>query len=515
MDTIEDEVLKILHQKFQLSALYPYQELVIRTILERSGLYGEERRHNAPQQQVVVLPTGSGKSVCFMLPALLIPGITIVIYPLLSLMNDQGRRMEQLGQKAVYLRGGQSFKEREEVWQALESNQATFIITNPETLQSDVVLTKLSSYPISLLVIDEVHTVSQWGETFRPAYLKLPHVISKLKPNQITAFTATASPRIIQRITTILFGGQQPHIVLGNPDRPNINYRVLPSLAKMHEIEMLLHYSVQRPTVLFCATRHRCEQLAWKLKVRNPALPMRYYHAGLDKKEREATEHWFFKHDEAILFSTSAYGMGVDKKNIRSVIHVDLPLDVESFLQESGRAGRDGNPAQSIILVGEEESLRGQEYELMHPFNQLLRVCQQTSQCRREALLELMGFHHTSCSGCDICNQSSVALPDGQLQILSVIRWYPLRFTSSEAASLLTGSHSRILCPPITRGNPFFGVLENWEMEDVIEAITRLQGEGVIKTSRYLPRPEVLYPTLTSLFKPPGVLPGVLSRSNG
>ncbi|PKL10963.1 MAG: hypothetical protein CVV52_15720, partial [Spirochaetae bacterium HGW-Spirochaetae-8] len=167
LDPIDERVYRLACQKFHLQSLYPYQELVIRTILERGGLYGDQRKRVSHRNQIVVLPTGSGKSVCFMLPALLLPGLTVVVYPLLSLMNDQGRRVEALGATAVFLRGGQSVVEREKVWSQLAAGTARFVITNPESLDNRSLLEKLSRFPISLMVIDEVHTVTQWGDTFR------------------------------------------------------------------------------------------------------------------------------------------------------------------------------------------------------------------------------------------------------------------------------------------------------------------------------------------------------------
>ncbi len=431
-DPIEAQVLTILHQRFHLTSLYPYQELVIRTILERGGLFGEEGREAAPDHQIVVLPTGSGKSVCFMLPALLLPGLTIAIYPLLSLMNDQGRRMDTLGSKAVFLRGAQSAEERMQVWQDLDSRASRFVITNPETLRNTSVLAKLSSYTISLLVIDEVHTVTQWGDTFRPSYLELPHMIESLNPAQVTAFTATASPRIIQRVTEILFGGIAAHLVKGDPDRPNLTYRSLPSLCKLHDLEMLVKHPLPRPIVVFCSTRNRCEKTAWELTRRLHDPDIRYYHAGLAKTERQATEQWFFGNKNAILCATCAYGLGVDKSDIRSVIHLDLSPDVESFLQESGRAGRDGKPAYSIVLVGQEERERLKELGPESRFGKLLSVFTDTNTCRREALLALLGFPNDNCSGCDVCTKSRIETAEGELEMLGLFGRDPPAIGSSK-----------------------------------------------------------------------------------
>jgi ATP-dependent DNA helicase RecQ len=471
--SLEQKIQDVLQNRFHLTSLYPYQELVIHTICERNGLLGREIQQNAYEKQVVILPTGSGKSVCFMLPSLLIRGITIVVYPLLSLMNDQSRRFAELGEKAVILRGGQGRAERNALWHALATGSSRFIITNPETLQNTQVISHLSHLSISLMVIDEVHTVTQWGETFRPAYLVLSDIIRKISPQQVLAFTATASPRIIERITAILFDGKEPHVIRGNPDRPNIFYRALPTLCKKHAIEMLLRYSIALPALCFCMSRNRCEQYAWEMKMRIPSLQVRYYHAGLDKTEREATEQWFFSAEHAVLFCTTAYGMGVDKRGIRTVVHVDLSQDVESFLQESGRAGRDGKRSLSIVLL-DYLSSETPRLQSSTPQEQLQAVFLQSDHCRREALLQMMGFAHDSCSGCDICNGTSVTVPDGLEQILALCSIYPFRFTVEMAAYTLCGDTSYSPRSSQHRFNPFFGVLYRWEPDDIIAAIHQL-----------------------------------------
>ncbi|NLA93367.1 MAG: ATP-dependent DNA helicase RecQ, partial [Spirochaetales bacterium] len=296
---------------------------------------------------------------------------------------------------------------------------------------------------------------------------------------QVTAFTATASPKIIGRLTEVLFLGANFHLVRGNPDRPNISYRVYPTLSKLTTISLLLANALPLPALLFCATRRRCELFAQRVKELIPTLDVAFYHAGMEKRERQEREKWFFQQETALLFSTSAYGLGVDKSNIRSVVHVDLSPDIESYLQESGRAGRDGQKAEAIILLeyGEKSS-------------PLVEACRQTERCRREALLALMEFESESCSACDVCDGNLITTPLGLRELLRLLKRYPLCYTLSEAAQLLGGRGGG----PLLKGNPFYALLRGWPEGEVYGALKRLIDLGEIKMTRVFPRKGLLYP---------------------
>ena len=386
-------------ENFGIKYLYPWQRLVIANIMDAAS--GENQE--VLGKQIVLLPTGAGKSLCFQIPALLLQGPTLVIYPLLALMNDQYRRMIEGGMKCVIFRGGQSEEEREANFKEIE-NGAKIIITNPEVLSNQKLLERLSECNICHVAIDEAHCVSEWGDSFRPLYLELGNVLKKLAVPVVTAFTATASPEVLSRIAEVLFEGEA-HIVRSESDRPNIHYYVKKVSAKK-TAALILAKTEQRPMIIFCGSRSRTEDMAQELNTAYGEGTAKFYHAGLEREEKNEVEEWFFKQKNAVLCATCAYGMGVDKKDIHTVVHLDPPLTAEAYIQEAGRGGRDGSVANAILLWSQEDSLRFAQFP-SNSRNAALRHFALDNSCRRQILLDSLGAEEAVCSGCDICDAAS------------------------------------------------------------------------------------------------------------
>lgn len=443
-----DPLLRATHTIFGLSSLFPYQRLVISNILEaavsagmdidwpagpareEADIEGEIARALAhvedkllpPEageatvieasprgQQIVILPTGAGKSLCFQLPALLLSRPTLVIYPILSLMSDQARRLEERGFSCVTLRGGQSPEERKACFERIREGSVRFIIANPEVLSTELMLDTLPSLGIGHFVIDEAHCVSEWGESFRPSYLEIARIVAASGAPVITAFTATASPPVLAKIERYIFGREGVHRIIGNPDRPNIRYYALGAIDRdMAVLELLTRFP--RPAIVFCSSREGCAQLAHFLRSRSASiarsLEARFYHAALEREEKERVNRWFLDSTDGILCATCAWGMGVDKADIRTVIHRDTAPTVEAYLQESGRAGRDGGLSHAILLFGpdDERALqRSDKAADRERLESLIAYARDAANCRREQLMKLMGAPFEFCPGCDSC----------------------------------------------------------------------------------------------------------------
>ncbi len=470
---MQDIIHKTALEQFGLQSLRPYQSLVIQRVLEQDTEVSDH------EGMLVILPTGSGKSICFMLPSLLVTGLTVIVYPLLSLMNDQLKRFDQSGIPSVCIRGGQTKGQRDHIWRKLSEREVSVVITNAECMLNTQVIANLSLHPISLLVVDEAHTVVQWGHSFRPSYQSLGTVIAHLPIRQILAFTATADKHITSELQTLLFLGKEPHSVRGSADRENIVYHVQDTLSKAHSLAMLLKNPSSRPAVVFCATRKECELAATDFTNTQQGIPCRYYHAGLGMESRVLLETWFALTDEGVLFSTNAFGMGVDKKNIRTVIHRTLSKDCTSFLQESGRAGRDGNLAHSFVLLGEEEKSNASKKD--SSFSDLYKIFSNKTICLRSSLLQLMGESMEGCSGCDVCNGTLSTRPDGMKQIVSAVQSRPLAYSPGTLAKLLSKKDFHD-----SRAN----VLLYWSEKDLVEAIESLLERDVLSISRF-PRKRV------------------------
>ena len=352
-------------------------------------------------KQIVLLPTGAGKSLCFLTPALILKGPTLVLYPLLALMADQKRRMDEGKIQSVVFRGGQSQEERNENFKKLRQG-AKIILANPEVLQNEDLVQKLSECKIAHIAIDEAHVTSEWGDTFRPAYLTLGSIIKKLKVPIVTAFTATASPTVLSRISEVLFDGNA-HIVRSDSDRPNIHYEVINTFAKKR-MAFKLALSRPKPLIIFCGTRKKSEDMARELSAYLGDDKVKFYHAGLEKDEKTAVEKWFYPKTDAILCCTCAFGMGVDKKDIHTVIHLEASPTAESYIQEAGRGGRDGSVATAILLWSHLDSIKYSRFP-ENSREKVLGVFAQSSTCRRQILLDALGGEKAACDGCDVCKR--------------------------------------------------------------------------------------------------------------
>lgn len=487
-----DPITEAARAHFGISYLFPYQRLAVHNILATTGFLGASLQKEAPGGQIIILPTGGGKSLCFQLPAALIPGLTVVVYPLLSLMADQERRLREAGLECRVLRGGQDREEREKLWEDLKEKKIKVLLTNPESLAGEKVRRRLQGLEIVHFVIDEAHCVSEWGETFRPAYLSLGETIGRLDPQVVTAFTATASPVVLDRLMHHIFPRDRPNLVSADPDRPNIHYGVLPVLAKDAALARLLSRSrggMERPAVVFCRSRSGAELTARALQRRLREDEIYFYHAGLERDEKKEIEKTFFDSQKGILAATCAYGLGIDKANIRSVIHRDVPGSVEAYLQESGRAGRDREPARAILLWSSEDLSRLEELDgpgAQERFSAMLDYCL-PGDCRRSRLLALLGRDLPGCSGCDICDGGAIFQAPGEEKIIRFIRRNRRRFSLDETALVLSGLRD---CRTRTRelqGYRGFGDLEGFEERDAVEALEELLRQGKIRRIRRFP----------------------------
>ena len=393
-----------LRQYFGYTSFRPLQEEIIRDVLAKKDVF-------------VLMPTGGGKSICYQLPALLMEGVTVVVSPLISLMKDQVDSLEANGIAAACLNSTQNARETRDVKAAFLENKLKILYVAPERLMMPGTFSFLKKGKISLFAIDEAHCISEWGHDFRPEYRKLK-LLRDPKTGfpdvPIIALTATATERvrkdIISQLNLAISPEKGPYIASFN--RSNLYYEVRPKKETFSEITDYLRKHRGEAGIIYCQSRNSVESLAKKLNVAGfRALP---YHAGLSDRERTRNQDLFIKDDVEIIVATIAFGMGIDKSNVRFVIHYDLPKNLESYYQETGRGGRDGSPCECILFfsrgdrfkidyfISQKTNEKEKDISLLQ-LRQMVAYCE-GNKCRRQTLIEYFRRNSSGyCGNCDSC----------------------------------------------------------------------------------------------------------------
>ena len=398
---------------------------------------------------LAIMPTGGGKSLCFQLPALTLKGIVLVVSPLIALMRDQVSALKALGVNAGALTSGNTNDETETVFNDLENGNLKLLYIAPERLANIGTQRMLSKLPISFIAVDEAHCVSQWGHDFRPDYLRIGE-LRKLLNVPLAAFTATADPETQNEIKDRLFDINNPEVFLQGFDRPNIHMSFSVKASPRKQVLDFVERRKGQSGIIYCGSRAKCETIAQAL--RSSGHQALHYHAGMDAEDRRISERRFQLEDGLIVVATIAFGMGIDKPDIRYVIHADLPKSIEGYYQEIGRAGRDGEPAETMTLYGADdirlrrsqidEGLASNDRKKADHgrLNALLGLAE-ARRCRRRVLLRYFGDDIKTCNNCDLCDAPPI-LFDGTKHVrmaLSAILRTEERYGAGYLIDILRG----------------------------------------------------------------------------
>jgi ATP-dependent DNA helicase RecQ len=432
---------KTLRTVFGFESFRPNQEDIVRAILAKRDVFA-------------VMPTGGGKSLCYQLPALLLPGTAVIISPLISLMKDQVDAARENGIAAEFLNSSLGPREMAEVLRKVSSQAVKLLYIAPERFALPQFIETLKGLRLSLVAIDEAHCVSEWGHDFRPDYLTLS-VLPRVFPGvPIAAFTATATKKVQQDIIQKI-GLRDPHSVRASFDRPNLFYQVTPKSEVHRQLVDFLKHHEGESGIIYRTTRDSVMETADFLATSGiKALP---YHAGLTAEQRERNQEAFNRDEVSVIVATIAFGMGIDKSNVRFVVHADLPRHIEGYYQETGRAGRDGEPAHCLLYFGRGDIPKiryfidklQDEMErtiALEKLNQTVRFSSHNA-CRRRQLLSFFGepYLPDNCGACDICTGKAERVDvtiDAQI-VMSVMARMGERFGINHVVDVVMGADTK------------------------------------------------------------------------
>lgn len=434
-----DRVLDVVRHVWGWDGLYPMQREAIDAAL-------------AGRDSLLVLPTGGGKSLCYQVPPLVDGGLAVVVSPLIALMKDQVDGLQQAGVAAACLHGELPGHEQARTRAIVAAGEMSLLYVTPERLVSPGFLSSLVEWNPKRIAVDEAHCISQWGHDFRPEYRRLAEVRSALPNVSLHACTATATVRVREDVLSQL-GLRDPLVLVGDIDRPNLTYRVTPRTDTRRQVQEALSRHRRQAAIVYCATRKQTESMATAL--RSEGFAAAAYHAGLDRRTRTSVQDDFAAERIDVVAATVAFGMGIDRSDVRCIVHASMPDSLERYQQETGRAGRDGLPSECVLLFSGGDAARwrrlheGEDDTALVPFRHAMLESMQsycaTAICRRHMLGRHFGQprEEQTCGSCDVCLGEVRVLEDGTLiarKILSAVARTGQRYGAGYIVDVLRGT---------------------------------------------------------------------------
>ena len=477
------ELESLLKQYFGYTSFRPGQHEVIQTLLEGRDC-------------LAIMPTGAGKSICFQLPALMMPGVTLVISPLISLMKDQVDSLVNQEIPATYINSQCTFEEAKARFAAIRAGRVKLVYISPERLENEFFTSFMQSLPISMFIIDEAHCVSQWGHDFRPSYCAIKDWIAALPRRPVVgAFTATATEKVKEDMMTLL-GLEKERIFIGGFDRPNLYFRVVRTNRKLDFVLAYVQQHQEDSGIIYAATRKEVDRVYEELTRRG--IRAGRYHAGLSDDVRRTMQDAFTYDRIQVIVATNAFGMGIDKSNVRYVIHYQMPKNIESYYQEAGRAGRDGAPGECILLFSRQDIMiqkflieqsvhdpqqQAVEFRLL---NAMVRYCE-GNHCLRHYILTYFGEHPSwqRCEKCGNCDQETVE-EDMTEQVRSIclcVDELKGRFGMTMVCDILKGSQNAKVRRYGFENNSAFGMLGDFTLSEVRDMVRQCIDDGYLDQS--------------------------------
>lgn len=486
---------QLLQRVFGYDQFRPGQEALIDGVLSGRDVFG-------------IMPTGGGKSMCYQLPALLLPGITLVVSPLISLMRDQVMALKAAGVQAAFINSTLTASQLHTVYRNLRAGQYKLVYVAPERLDTPSFLDLAAQLPIQFLAVDEAHCISQWGQDFRPSYLRIVQFIQALPRRPVIgAYTATATEQVRQDVERILMLRSPVRAVTGF-DRPNLYFEVQKPEMRDQQLRQLIRQRQGKSGIVYCSTRKNVETVCQMLCDQGFAATR--YHAGLSEQERNENQEDFLYDRKPIMVATNAFGMGIDKSNVSFVIHYNMPKSMEAYYQEAGRAGRDGSPAECILLYkgfdvqtarflinngSENEELDPAQREIIRQqdlrrLEVMVGYCK-TNQCLRHYILDYFGQKAPElCGNCGSCqgNFQEVDITRQAQMILSCMkRIYDKRgcwVGASIVAMTLRGNRNKRILEMGLDSLPTYGLMKDHGRSEIQGMLDHLEAEGYIQSEQ-------------------------------